>query len=95
MIYSRDELLSYSARPVEVKSCPSTRTFQRKKTNVTRVRRMLLDDDGENSYFYSKNAPDDPVYAGVNAYCAESDSNDNKEPDRQLNSILQAAIPGK
>ena len=55
---------------------------------------MLLDDDGENSYFYSKNAPDDPVYADINAYCAESDLNDNEEPDWQLNPILQAAIPG-
>ena len=56
---------------------------------------MLLDDDGENSYFYSKNAPDDPVYACICAYCAESDLDDNEEPNRRLNPILQAAIPGK
>ena len=37
----------------------------------------------------------DPVYACIRAYCAESDSNDDEEPDRRLNPILQAAIPCK
>ena len=99
MIYSRDDddgsLKIYGARPAEVKSRSVPRTFQRERSNITQVRRMLLDDDGENSYFYSKNAPDDPVYACIRAYCAESDSNDDEEPDRRLNPILQAAIPGK
>ena len=99
VIYSRDDdndsSITYCVRPAEVKSRSVPRTFQRERINITQVRRMLLDDDGKNSYFYSKNAPDDPVYACIRAYCAESDLNDNEEPDRRLNPILQAAIPGK
>ena len=49
-----DSSITYGARPAEVKSRSAPRTFQRERINITQVRRMLLDDDGENSYFYSK-----------------------------------------
>ena len=57
--------------------------------------------ENNSTYFYSRGAADEPIYALIDAFYAvnsenDSDDSDNKEhQDWQLNPILQAAIPGK
>ena len=92
---------SYGAKPVEVKARVSPRTYARKRNNITRVKQMLIDDENNNTYFYSRGAADEPLYALIDAFCAvnseddSDDSDDKEQQDWQLNPILKAAIPGK
>ena len=106
VIYSRDpdddDVLNrrnYGAKPAEVKARVSPRTYQKERNNITRVKQMLIDDESDSTWFYSRGAADGPIYAHIDAFYAvnsedDSDDSDDKQ-DWRLNPILQAAIPGK
>ena len=92
---------SYGAKPAEVKARVSPRTCVRERNNITQVKQMLIDDENNSTYFYSRGVADEPLYAFIEAFYAlnseddSDDSDDKEQQDLQLNPILQAAIPGK
>ena len=91
----------YGAKPAEVKARVSPRTYARERNNITRVKQILIDDENNSTYFYSRGAADEPLYASIEAFYAvnseddSDDSDDKEQQDWQLNPILKAAIPGK
>ena len=108
VIYSRDpdddDVLNrrnYGVKPVEVKARVSPKTYAKERNNITQVKRMLIDDESNSTYFYSRGAADEPIYAHIDAFYAvnskddSDDSDDEEQQDWRLNPILQVAIPGK